>query len=204
MWRLLLLVLALVCLLGTVLIVSIALAPPDNSYSPLIDTLRRPLAGCPLPCWHDLTPGVTSFEQAETILDADPALTQVDINPNGPIVAGFRDQPDTNRVEVTFNSQHTVATIGIIGKEPVAHILNLFGSPAFLSPYESCYSKALNMFYPIATVYLHAPDVPRAGSQADLEVVLDAFGSNLPPADALAVWRGFTARYFWPLPPMHC
>ncbi|MHB8624733.1 MAG: hypothetical protein ACYDBJ_18845 [Aggregatilineales bacterium] len=203
MGRLTVIALLLVLALGMTLAAVITVAPADDSYSPLINTLRRPPPGCELPCWHDLILNVTTFEQTKAIISADPAFDQVDINPNGPIVAGFHDQPDTNRVEITFNSQHTVATIGIIGKEPVGHILNLFGSPSHFSSYESCYSKALDLFYPIATVYLHAPDVPRLSSQVDLEVVLTAPG-NSPPADSFAVWRGFTARYFWLPSPMEC
>jgi hypothetical protein len=180
-----------------------ALAPPDNSYSPLISTLRRPGPGCPLPCWHNLTINITTFEQTQSILSADAAYDQVDIYPNGPIVAGFHNQPYTNRVEITFNGQHKVATIGITGKERALLILNLFGRPLSLSAYDSCYSKALNLFYPTAKVYLHAPDVPRLDSNVDLEVVLTE-PDNSPPADWLGAWRGFTARYFLRPSTMQC
>src|SRR5579859_2543214 len=98
MGRLTVIALLLVLALGMTLAAVITVAPPDNSYSPLINTLRRPPPGCELPCWHTLVPDVTTFEQTKAILSADPAFDQVDINPNGPIVAGFHDQPDTNRV----------------------------------------------------------------------------------------------------------
>src|SRR5579863_8644751 len=170
MRRLIVIAALLTLLLTAAVTAAKGLAPPDNSYSPLLDTLLHPPPDCPLPCWHNLTPNVTTFEQAQAILGADLTFDEVDIFPNGPIVAGFHDRPNTNRVEITFDNQHRVATIGIIGKEPLGHVLNLFGPPPRLSAYDSCYSKALNWFYPVATVYLHAPDVPRLNSQVDLEV----------------------------------
>jgi len=195
MQRLMLITILLAIFLSVTIVGARALAPPDNSYSPLISMLRRPPPGCPLPCWHNLTLNVTTFEQTQSILSADAAFDQVDIYPNGPIVVGFHDQPDTNRVEITFNGQHKVATIGITGKEPALLILDLFGPPLRLSAYDSCDSKALDLFYPAVKVYLHAADVPRLDSIVDLEVVLIA-PDDTPPADWHAGWQGFTARYF--------
>ena len=173
MRRVLVITILLALSLSVTIVGARALAPPDNSYSPLIGTLRRPPYGCALPCWHNLNLNVTTFEQTQSILSADAAFDQVDIYPNGPIVAGFHDQPDTNRVEITFNGQHLVESIGITGKEPALLILNLFGPPLRLSVSDSCYSKALNFFYPTVKVYLHAPDVPRLDTKVDLEVVVD-------------------------------
>ena len=46
-----------------------------NSTSPALAVLD--VSACSQPCWHDIRPGITTFEQARSILLADATLTNV-------------------------------------------------------------------------------------------------------------------------------
>jgi hypothetical protein len=163
----------------------------------------------PQPCWHDIRPGHTTFEQAERILRADSTFVtrqQNDLSGNmlcwraasdptwqGCIPSWSKPLPD-----------NVVRTVGLWPSEVTVRLgdaIVLFGEP---TSSQLCWTinPPANVPGPLVTVYIHFKDNITAVAYNPLEPKETRFDPGMTvyqltyrrdavPADAPA-WRGFT------------
>lgn len=196
----------LVSLCMVLILVARAVAPHAEAPFPL-NTLNAP--GCQLPCWHGIQPGVTTFREAEAIMDADPAYDRVEsLTLAEPLDGGewrLHQTPDEdNSVLFTYNAEKRVVGIRLYGRATPGHVITALGSPTSAIIAGMCFWQSA-LFYASAVAYVMlddpSPDLqppafqPTAPGRIFLYLATpDNMRDPLNPDP----WRGFRANYNTP------
>ncbi len=95
-------------------------------------------SGCVLPCWHNIHPGVTTLEQAESIMSTDPLYERV-LTENEYGLHRWqliKSQTEQNHVTLGINEQQIVKTIYVRGSSSTGELVAVLGSPKAVFAYE--------------------------------------------------------------------
>jgi len=138
MLRLLKLTITLSAVLSVLIVLARVAAPPDVYGFPLNSINLTP--DCQLPCWHGITPGITTVGQMEAIMNGDPAYERVhtadkqypsrDWQPRSVENGGTADG---NTVHFTLDNQAVVSHINLSGQVQAGELLLTFKAPLGIS-----------------------------------------------------------------------
>jgi len=138
MLRLLKLTIALTALLS-VLIGAAQLVAPRNALHFPLNSINLS-AACQLPCWHGITPGVTTVGQMEAIMNSDPAYERVQAVDKQypsqswqPRTVQDESRRDENTVHFTLDNQAVVSHISLSGQAQAGELLLTFKAPLGIS-----------------------------------------------------------------------
>jgi hypothetical protein len=198
MHKLLGMTLGLTATLFAAILLALTAAPPDRLPFPLnrIPSLNALAVGvgCALPCWHGILPGVTPLQEADSIMDADPAFGRLAIDKYGSHDWRLLATPsDENEVILIFDDQAIVTDIQLFGTARAGQVLEVLGKPQ--SQTIVCAQEQIN-FGPV-DVLIEGIDLPISiDSQVYVTIEIpaaDATTTTSMPANERkhAPWQGF-------------
>lgn len=129
--------------------------PPLRDDSLLHDTsLITPDPACLPPCWHGITPGRTSWQDALTLLENDPLFENVTVQKDthsAALVAGFQPTGGIPCCQIFTQAGKTVSVIfmRVAPEMTIGQLIRVQGKPAYVigSPF-SADQAIINLIYP--------------------------------------------------------
>jgi hypothetical protein len=178
--------------------------PPLRDYLLLQDTsLVARTPGCVVPCWHGITPGKTSWENALTILEADPSIENLTIQESEDSTAKaaeFRQRGGSVCCQVFTQDDETVSVIFLRLTPDIvlSQLIEAQGEPQYLvgSPYSDD-QAVMNLIYPDNALVVYVFVAGEDGSlSADSEIIGVLYLTHpdmdlLIDTSSLFTWKGY-------------
>ena len=200
-------VIGLTIILSALIVLARVAAPPDVYAFPL-STINL-TADCQLPCWHGITPGVTTRAEALATFDADPAYTLTETD-EGNLHAGYNASSDS-ATSIYFNENGIVRGIELYGgSASIYHLLAKLGKPTSVLFGLTC-GQIWHEFFPRLQVGAGLPgDMPsnlyNYKALKQITISIDTFHliDSFLQQDDLSEWRGFRSNYVPNRGPAYC
>jgi len=207
MLRLLKLTIALTVILSTLIVLARVAAPPDVYAFPLNSINLT--ADCQLPCWHGITPGVTTRAEALAIFDADPAYLIIETDNVSSLDVRYLDPSSNSDAYLSFDENGIVKWIKLTGFDSMYHMVAKLGTPIGTvesmcdSPWDGLFAVQVKPNSSLSNMILsgeisfdhrnyNATDPIRVNF---LMVSISHIDSSYLGAYPLTVWRGFRLHY---------
>jgi hypothetical protein len=196
------------------LVFFVACAPPPELRDPnlLQDNSLLTDEPCAAPCWRGITPGETEWNDALTIIEDDPTLTdpqtQADEN-SGAVIAEFQ-QLDTNVACCQmFSEVGQVVDIVFLRTAPtvsVGEVIEAKGEPSYLlgTPFSDD-QAIMNLIYPDIPMVLYAFVEGTTGSLSEDSPIIGIL--YMKPSDmelllqtsdpGLQAWEGYQSYQYY-------
>jgi hypothetical protein len=194
--------------LFALVLIMAACAPPPNLRDEklLQDTSLIDSEPCAAPCWRGITPGVTAWSDARTILEDDATLQNLQFqdDENSDARVASWEQKDGSACCQMFSSEDgelvNVLFLRTAPNIPLGELFEAHGEPTYAVSSEFSEDQAIvNLIYPDVPMVIYAFVAgPNASLNENSEVIASLY---LPPDDMelvvqtsnLHAWEGFAS-----------
>ena len=137
-------VIGLTVILSALIVLARVVAPPDVYAFPLNSINLT--ADCQLPCWHGITPGVTTRAEALAIFDADPAYLLIETDNISGLDVRYLDPSSNSDAYLYFDENGITIHIELHGSDTMYHVVAKLGKPTRILVGNMCNQPWLGIF----------------------------------------------------------
>ena len=204
MLRLLKLTIALTVILSALIVLARVVAPPDVYAFPLNSINLT--ADCQLPCWHGITPGVTTRAEVLAIFDADPAYLFSETESDGNLQYDYKTPFPYTGATVDFDDKGIVEKVDLTGYDTLYHVVAKQKRSFKVVNTIDCTGPRIYFYSPGQTAInvlapFHMLSTSAFNTSANLIVMYEITSKTLDLAaltDPVTPWHGFRSRYDFP------